>query len=353
MNFKRKSVEGLSVGLILTWTFGDVCNLSGAILTNQLRTQVFVAAYFVSVDVVLCIQYVWYTILRPKLLHKQPREGGEQAPLLGPHSGGESVDLYGATGGAPVDVPRAAAKGRKQQLVEEEQAPVVAGSVKGSTLSLDSHEGTLVASSSGSSPTTGSIEDVSTTAAAVAVPRPPSSTGGSSPPRGGSPSTTATLAAASIAVASLARGAAALPAVVGAAASAVAAVAGPVHLYFPASSSALVSVATTLAKLCDHRLPVEDWAVMLGSLAAWCSGLLYVYSRIPQIRENARKGSVEGLSLGNLTYGLSILLRMPTFNLAFIRSDLPYLLGSIGVLSFDILILSQAYAYGELTWKNL
>jgi len=46
LNFERKSVEGLSLGLLILWTFGDVANLAGTYLANQLPPQRVTAIYF-------------------------------------------------------------------------------------------------------------------------------------------------------------------------------------------------------------------------------------------------------------------------------------------------------------------
>ncbi|KAJ1556721.1 PQ loop repeat-containing protein 2, partial [Cladochytrium tenue] len=96
LNFQRKSVEGLSGALLVLWAFGDCCNLVGTILTNQLATQVDVAVYFVAVDIVIVLQYLWYSSLRIRLLGRRPREGSQDhlQPLLPPHSG-EPVPFYG------------------------------------------------------------------------------------------------------------------------------------------------------------------------------------------------------------------------------------------------------------------
>lgn len=81
----------------------------------------------------------------------------------------------------------------------------------------------------------------------------------------------------------------------------------------------------------------------------FCGQKVIFPSRIPQILENARKKSVEGLSialffctiLGNLTYGASILMRHPPLDTHFYASTLPYIVGSLGVLMFDLMILGQ------------
>ena len=110
-NHQRKTVEGLSAGLLLIWyvaahrdlypvplqpltdvdphrLFGDVSNLLGAILTNQLPTQRLTGAYFVILEVVLVIQYGWYRN-QPSA---EPDEKGESDPLLNSGTMEESAD---------------------------------------------------------------------------------------------------------------------------------------------------------------------------------------------------------------------------------------------------------------------
>ena len=74
MNFRRKSVEGLSFIFILFLNFGDFCNLLGAILNNGLVTQFITAGWFVFVDVSLLIQYIWYNWIRKKCCPQKANE---------------------------------------------------------------------------------------------------------------------------------------------------------------------------------------------------------------------------------------------------------------------------------------
>ncbi|KAJ3319132.1 hypothetical protein HDU76_000635 [Blyttiomyces sp. JEL0837] len=125
------------------------------------------------------------------------------------------------------------------------------------------------------------------------------------------------------------------------------------HGYELSSDMVVFLVNNGKIPLCDSRVPMTDIGYIVGSLAAWVSGALYFFSRIPQIISNHKNRSVEGLSLalffftlmGNGTYGLSVLLRVPAVDWTFARSELPYVVGSTGVLMFDIVILTQAYFY--------
>jgi len=106
-------------------------------------------------------------------------------------------------------------------------------------------------------------------------------------------------------------------------------------------------------RLCDERPKLTMAQKILGSFMAWGSGILYFTSRIPQIVENHKNRSVEGLSvllfictiLGNLFYGLSILTRFPPIDEKFFAGTLPYLIGSVGTFIFDIMIIYQFNAY--------
>lgn len=63
-NYNLKSASGLSPYFLAIWFLGDTSNLLGALLTGQALWQVLVAAYYVSVDVMLVSQYIWYTPFR-------------------------------------------------------------------------------------------------------------------------------------------------------------------------------------------------------------------------------------------------------------------------------------------------
>ncbi|ORZ01341.1 PQ loop repeat-domain-containing protein [Syncephalastrum racemosum] len=90
---------------------------------------------------------------------------------------------------------------------------------------------------------------------------------------------------------------------------------------------------------------------LTAQLFGWASALLYCASRIPQIMQNFRKESVEGLSifmfvfsvLGNLLYCISIFLK--STDRTYLLVNYPWLLGSGGTLFFDFVIFFQFYIY--------
>ncbi|CAG8795663.1 34571_t:CDS:2 [Gigaspora margarita] len=80
---------------------------------------------------------------------------------------------------------------------------------------------------------------------------------------------------------------------------------------------------------------------LLPQIFGWCSAMLYLGARIPQIIKNHKSQSTDGLSLamfcfcvlGNVTFCSSILLYSTEFN--YILINLPWLLGNGGTLMFD------------------
>ncbi|KAM6976937.1 lysosomal amino acid transporter 1 homolog [Aplochiton taeniatus] len=89
----------------------------------------------------------------------------------------------------------------------------------------------------------------------------------------------------------------------------------------------------------------EIVGLTIGSL----SSVLYLCSRLPQIYTNFRRKSTEGVSyflfalviLGNTTYGLSVLLKNPERGQgegSYMVHHLPWLVGSLGTLSLDLVV---------------
>lgn len=65
-NFELKSASGLSILFLVEWLLGDATNLVGGLLTGQATWQIVIAAYYVTVDLVMLSQYLWYTHFRPR-----------------------------------------------------------------------------------------------------------------------------------------------------------------------------------------------------------------------------------------------------------------------------------------------
>ncbi|NXJ69584.1 LAAT1 protein, partial [Rostratula benghalensis] len=95
---------------------------------------------------------------------------------------------------------------------------------------------------------------------------------------------------------------------------------------------------------------------IIGFTIGSVSSVLYLCSRIPQIYTNYKRKSTVGVSyslfalvmLGNLLYGLSVLLKNPEPGQGegdYVLHHLPWLVGSLGVLSLDVVISFQFLAY--------
>nr|XP_060614803.1 lysosomal amino acid transporter 1 homolog [Anolis sagrei ordinatus] len=97
---------------------------------------------------------------------------------------------------------------------------------------------------------------------------------------------------------------------------------------------------------------------IIGFVVGSVSAVLYLSSRIPQIYTNFRRKSTTGISyslfalvmLGNTLYGLSVLMKNPNPGQSegnYVIHHLPWLVGSLGVLSLDIVISFQFLAYRQ------
>nr|XP_033778410.1 lysosomal amino acid transporter 1 homolog isoform X2 [Geotrypetes seraphini] len=102
---------------------------------------------------------------------------------------------------------------------------------------------------------------------------------------------------------------------------------------------------------------------IIGFIFGSFSSLLYLTSRLPQIITNFKRKSTEGLAyslfalviLGNLTYGLSILLKNPEEGQSesnYVIHHLPWLIGSLGVLALDIVISIQFFVYRKNSYTT-
>ncbi|CDK24711.1 unnamed protein product [Kuraishia capsulata CBS 1993] len=79
-NYKTKSVDGVSVGLLVLWFMGDLLSFIGCILTHQLPFQYYLALYFIYNDLVLCGQWYYYTY-RYKAHHRVRIEKLQGLPI--------------------------------------------------------------------------------------------------------------------------------------------------------------------------------------------------------------------------------------------------------------------------------
>ncbi|XP_069583544.1 lysosomal amino acid transporter 1 homolog [Ranitomeya imitator] len=118
-----------------------------------------------------------------------------------------------------------------------------------------------------------------------------------------------------------------------------------------------------IADVEQHSLGVTE---MSGFICGYVSSVFYLGSRFPQLHKNFQKKSTEGLSymlfalamLGNFTYGLSLMLKLPSVPYSknrYILHHLPWLIGSFGVLVLDFFMTAQFIFYRKhrTTQSNL
>ncbi|KAK9480566.1 PQ loop repeat-domain-containing protein [Lipomyces japonicus] len=75
-NYKLGSVEGLSWLFLFNWFLGDLTNLIGCLLTEQLFFQRLLATYYLIIDVILISQYIYYSRRRSDYLLLSPSGPG-------------------------------------------------------------------------------------------------------------------------------------------------------------------------------------------------------------------------------------------------------------------------------------
>ncbi|XP_056398017.1 lysosomal amino acid transporter 1 homolog [Hyla sarda] len=119
--------------------------------------------------------------------------------------------------------------------------------------------------------------------------------------------------------------------------------------------STVVSARRLLSAEDSHSEPFSTQEI-IGFTIGSVSSMFYLCSRLPQIVTNFRRRSTEGLALslffmvilGNLTYGLSVLLKNPDRDQSeadYIEHHLPWLIGSLGVMSLDLVIIFQFFVF--------
>ncbi|NXT85312.1 LAAT1 protein, partial [Zapornia atra] len=117
----------------------------------------------------------------------------------------------------------------------------------------------------------------------------------------------------------------------------------------------VVSLCQLLVRSHDQTIEMErsntslGVVEMSGFVCGYISCVFYLGSRFPQLYKNFQRRSTEGTSyllfalamMGNCTYGLSLVLKMPatkSFRGPYFLHHLPWLLGSFGVLFLDIFV---------------
>ncbi|MCJ1290766.1 hypothetical protein MMC34_002308 [Xylographa carneopallida] len=309
-NYNLQSTSGLSIFFLIEWCLGDATNLFGALLTNQATWQVIVAGYYVFVDVVLVLQYVWYTHFKPWREERQAAQGGRASRDSA--SRGPAV-IEGVSGsGEASSRPSSSSDPNQNDKSSSKPLPAPFNAFRFPASFSPREKGTP----SSSHPTIHRLRQ-------------------NNPSPAPSPKTLLLLAM--------------LCAVLGTASP-------PPH--------------TTLT---TSDPPPPSPTFPLGRLLSWTSTLLYLGSRLPQLYKNHTRRSTTGLSpslflaafFGNLFYSASLLANplawasVPPFGIhgwagpagsdrpTWRALAAPFFLGAAGVLALDAAMGAQFLAYGE------
>ncbi|KAH9884902.1 PQ-loop-domain-containing protein [Xylariomycetidae sp. FL2044] len=79
-NFKAKSAEGLSMAFLFVWLFGDIANLSGALVTGIAPTATALAGYFCISDLILITQCTYYNVRSARRKRQRTQSTQSDAP---------------------------------------------------------------------------------------------------------------------------------------------------------------------------------------------------------------------------------------------------------------------------------
>ncbi|KZT52114.1 PQ-loop-domain-containing protein [Calocera cornea HHB12733] len=85
-NYTLKSGEGLSVGFVVIWLAGDLCNLVGALMAGLIPTVIILAIYYTLCDLTLLIQIYYYRHVHRAHIGPIAPTPSESSPLLGDSS---------------------------------------------------------------------------------------------------------------------------------------------------------------------------------------------------------------------------------------------------------------------------
>ncbi|KAJ4514972.1 hypothetical protein HRR83_006040 [Exophiala dermatitidis] len=311
-NYHIKSTAGLSIFFLGEWLLGDLTNLLGALFTKQASWQIIIASYYVFVDVCLVVQYFWYSYCTKWIYAESLHSRGS--------SEFDDADSAIINGLSPIN----------SSFVDD-----------GPELS-DRDDGL---------PKTASARDVESphfthVNYGEKINTPPcnmsyNDKSGSSWMMSPSPRTLMYAAT----ISSLASNAAAAP------------------MPFPADRY----------RHGIYLLRVDTPLEIAGTILSWCSTLLYLGSRLPQLYKNWCRQSTAGLSpllffaafCGNFFYSTSLLINPNAWDdygpyghhgwvgsegsqrWAWVARAAPFFLGAAGCLSMDALMGVQFMMYGE------
>ena len=302
-NYHRQSAEALSPFFLAQWLLGDTCNLVGALLKgDQPETVILTAQYFICMDVVLLLQYLYYTAVSRRLERTYVLAAARRHHRHGHHHHGHhTTSRHSIETHHHHHYQRHQHTNNSRPEAEEQRL----------NISTETQEATGETSNH-------IIHEIES-------------------------SGTALLSNSRKRTKNLATGAAAITTV--------------------ACSLVLLLQNETIsaasgASFASLTLHMKQWEQSAGSVLGYTSCILYLASRISQILKNIQRKSAEGLAssmflcavAANLFYGTSVLLRSRTKDE--VISSLPWALGSLGTVALDGVILVQTVMFAREERKN-
>ena len=333
-NYQLKSASGLSIWFLMIWLLGDVSNLLGAVLTRQAGWQIFVAGYYVLMDVLMDAQYYWYTyrkLGRGELVKygsgtERRGNGSGDGVFVGisPPSGTSTGSTHTKDTKSDTKTLDKSARSRNGQPPSRDVNNSFSKESKfpESFSQIVQRQGTFFSKGS---------KDSKDSKAPGSFSRTNRRQGTSS--LGSSPRT----------------------------------------LLLVPMLCVVLAHASPLQLQIEDELPATSLSEIIGSIFSWCSTVLYLGSRLPQIYKNFNRRSTEGLSpalflaafLGNFFYSASVMTNplawdsYPPYGLhGWVGPDgsdmktwralaAPFWLGAAGVLVLDATVGVQFLIFGE------
>ncbi|ORZ16205.1 PQ loop repeat-domain-containing protein [Absidia repens] len=77
-NYRLGEAESLSFSFLTVWLIGDVANFIGCISTHQLPFQLYLSIYFIIIDTILCLQYLYYVKYPSNMLRRWIHQHNDQ-----------------------------------------------------------------------------------------------------------------------------------------------------------------------------------------------------------------------------------------------------------------------------------
>lgn len=311
-NYQIKSTAGLSIFFLAEWLLGDLTNLLGALFTRQAGWQIIIASYYCFVDLCLVVQYFWYSHCAKWIYAESLHSTGS--------SDIDDADSAIINTLSPINSDFATDSPLFRDSDDHSPKPGNPKEIEGpqfSAVNYGEKKGTP----------TKDISCVDKLGSSWMV----------------SPSPRTLMYAATMS--SLASNVAAAP------------VPFPLHHYQHGI----------------HLLRVDTPLEIAGTVLSWCSTLLYLGSRLPQLYKNWRRQSTAGLSpllffaafCGNFFYSASMITNPNAWNdygpyghhgwvdakgsqrWAWVARAAPFFLGAAGVLCMDAMMGVQFMMYGE------